>query len=421
MIAPLRVAQDTWGRECQKWGHLRHLSISKVLGSQKARLEALSWPADIYIINRENVPWLVKHYGLNWPFDCVVIDELSSFKSASAQRFKALRKVRPLIKRIIGLTGTPTPNGLIDLWPQLFLLDQGERLGNSLIRYRDRYFRPGRRNGYVVYDWKLKDGAEDEIYSRIGDICVSMKSADYIRMPERLDVTIPVRIPPEAKALYTEMEKEEILALAGEVIDAGSAAAVTGKLLQLANGAVYDEHHEAHEVHAAKLDALEDLVEAANGKPVLVFYAFQHDRDRILVRFPAAALMENSETVRAWNAGELPLLLAHPASAGHGLNLQEGGSTVIWFGLTWSLELYQQANARLHRQGQRETVTVFHLVAEGAVDEEVMHVLAGKADRQEAMLEAVKVRLSKYVGADGFEEMQIGGHTWEHRKLSGLF
>lgn len=398
VIAPLRVAQDTWSREAEKWDHLRHLRISKVLGSQKERIQALTRAADIYIINRENVPWLVSHYGLNWPFDCVVIDELSSFKNAAARRFKALRKVRPLIKRIIGLTGTPAPNGLIDLWPQIYLLDRGERLGKTLTNYRDAYFRPGRRNGDMVFDWVLKPGAEEKIYQRIGDICVSMKAADYITLPERVNVTVPVSLNPDARELYAKMEREEILSLAGEVIDAGSAGVLTGKLLQLANGAVYDENHAVHEVHQAKLDALEDLIEAANGKPVLVFYAYQHDRDRIMRRFPQAVPLESNDTIRAWNAGELPLLLAHPAGAGHGLNLQDGGSTVIWFGLTWSLELYQQANARLHRQGQRNAVTVFHLVAEGTVDEEVMRVLEGKAKRQETMLAAVKARLQKYEG-----------------------
>ncbi len=397
VICPLRVAMSVWDREAEKWDHLRHLRISKVLGGQKERIRALEQPADIYVINRENVPWITDRYGLSWPFDCVVIDELSSFKSAAAQRFKALRKVRPLIKRIVGLTGTPAPNGLIDLWPQLYLLDQGERLGKSLTRYRDTYFKPGRRNGYIVYDWVLKPGAEEEIYQRIGDICVSMKAADYITMPERVDVTVPVMLDARARAAYTEMEREEILSLAGEAIDAGSAGVVTGKLMQLANGAVYDENHIAHEVHGAKLDALEDLVEAANGKPALIFYTFQHDRDRIRERFPQAVTLEDHNTIRDWNAGKIPLLLAHPAGAGHGLNLQDGGSIVIWFGLTWSLELYQQANARLHRQGQRDTVTVFHLVAEGTVDEDVMKVLDGKADRQETMLEAVKARLKNYI------------------------
>lgn len=396
VIAPLRVAHDTWSRESQKWDHLQHLRISKVLGTQKERLAALQSTADLYVINRENVHWLVKLYGLAWPFDCVIIDELSSFKSASSQRFKALRKVLPLINRIIGLTGTPAPNGLIDLWPQLYLLDRGERLGKTLTGYRETYFKPGRRNGYVVYDWLLKPDAEQAIYRRIGDICISMKAADYIKTPERIDIVHPVVLDSAARALYTEMEQEEILALSGEIIDAGSAAAVTGKLMQLANGAVYDESRKVHEVHSAKLDALEDLVEAANGRPVLVFYAYQHDQERIMARFPQAVKLESSKTIEAWNNRELPMLLAHPAGAGHGLNLQDGGSIVIWFGLTWSLELYQQANARLDRQGQKEAVTVYHLVAEGTVDEEVMKVLAGKADRQETMLAAVKARLSKY-------------------------
>lgn len=370
----------------------------RVLGSQAQRIRALETDADIYCINRENIPWLVKYYGADWPFDGVVLDELSSFKSPSSKRFKAMRKVRPLIKHIVGLTGTPSPNGLIDLWAQIYLLDQGKRLGRTLTEYRNRYFNPGRRNGYVVYDWVPKDGAEDEIYRRISDICISMKACDYLKLPERVDVVRAVKLNDEAQAVYTEMEKEAVLELGpNEIVDAGTAAVVSGKLLQIANGAVYDEDGKTHIIHESKLDTLEDVIESVNGRPVLVFYAYQHDLERIMQRFPQARKLEGSAEIDAWNRGEIPILLAHPAGAGHGLNLQAGGNHIVWFGLTWSLELYQQANARIYRQGVKgERVTITHLVAEGTIDEDVMKVLDGKATRQDALLEAVKARVEKY-------------------------
>lgn len=370
----------------------------RVLGSQAQRIRALETDADIYCINRENIPWLVKYYGADWPFDGVVLDELSSFKSPSSKRFKAMRKVRPLIKHIVGLTGTPSPNGLIDLWAQIYLLDQGKRLGRTLTEYRNRYFNPGRRNGYVVYDWVPKDGAEDEIYRRISDICISMKACDYLKLPERVDVVRAVKLNDEAQAAYTEMEKEAVLELGpNEIVDAGTAAVVSGKLLQIANGAVYDEDGKTHIIHESKLDTLEDVIESVNGRPVLVFYAYQHDLERIMQRFPQARKLEGSAEIDAWNRGEIPILLAHPAGAGHGLNLQAGGNHIVWFGLTWSLELYQQANARIYRQGVKgERVTITHLVAEGTIDEDVMKVLDGKATRQDALLEAVKARVEKY-------------------------
>lgn len=370
----------------------------RVLGSQAQRIRALETDADIYCINRENIPWLVKYYGADWPFDGVVLDELSSFKSPSSKRFKAMRKVRPLIKHIVGLTGTPSPNGLIDLWAQIYLLDQGKRLGRTLTEYRNRYFNPGRRNGYVVYDWVPKDGAEDEIYRRISDICISMKACDYLKLPERVDVVRAVKLNDEAQAVYTEMEKEAVLELGpNEIVDAGTAAVVSGKLLQIANGAVYDEDGKTHIIHESKLDTLEDVIESVNGRPVLVFYAYQHDLERIMQRFPQARKLEGSAEIDAWNRGEIPILLAHPAGAGHGLNLQAGGNHIVWFGLTWSLELYQQANARIYRQGVKgERVTITHLVAEGTIDEDVMRVLDGKATRQDALLEAVKARVEKY-------------------------
>ena len=398
VVAPLRVAEDTWTKESAKWDHLRGLRVVRVLGSQAQRIRALETDADIYCINRENIPWLVKYYGTEWPFDGVVLDELSSFKSSSSKRFKAMRKVRPLIKHIVGLTGTPSPNGLIDLWAQIYLLDQGKRLGRTLTEYRNRYFNPGRRNGYVVYDWVPKDGAEDEIYRRISDICISMKACDYLKLPERVDVVRTVKLDNEAQTAYTEMEKEAVLALGpNEIVDAGTAAVVSGKLLQIANGAVYDENGKTHIIHKSKLDTLEDVIEAVNGRPVLVFYAYQHDLERIMQRFPQARKLEGSAEIDAWNRGEIPILLAHTAGAGHGLNLQAGGNHIVWFGLTWSLELYQQANARIYRQGVKgERVTITHLVAEGTIDEDVMRVLDGKATRQDALLEAVKARVEKY-------------------------
>lgn len=398
MVAPLRVAEDTWTKESAKWDHLRGLRVVRVLGSQAQRIRALETDADIYCINRENIPWLVKYYGTEWPFDGVVLDELSSFKSPSSKRFKAMRKVRPLIKHIVGLTGTPSPNGLIDLWAQIYLLDQGKRLGRTLTEYRNRYFNPGRRNGYVIYDWVPKDGAEDEIYRRISDICISMKACDYLKLPERVDVVRTVKLDDEAQTAYTEMEKEAVLELGpNEIVDAGTAAVVSGKLLQIANGAVYDENGKTHIIHESKLDTLEDVIEAVNGRPVLVFYAYQHDLERIMQRFPQARKLEGSAEIDAWNRGEIPILLAHPAGAGHGLNLQAGGNHIVWFGLTWSLELYQQANARIYRQGVKgERVSITHLVTEGTIDEDVMRVLDGKATRQDALLEAVKARVEKY-------------------------
>ena len=399
VIAPLRVAQKTWPDEIRKWDHLKHLKISRVLGSEKQRLAALQVKADIWVINRENVEWLVDLYGKEWPFDMVVIDELSSFKSSKAKRFRALRKVRPCIKRIVGLTGTPAPNGLIDLWPQVYLLDQGERLGKTVTGYRNRYFEPGKRNRTVIFSWDPKPGAEEAIYSKLEDLCVSMSAEDWLQMPERIDREVMVQIPEAVRAQYDQLERDLLLPFAGGDITADTMAILSNKLLQMANGAVYDENGATREIHQAKIEALDDILEAANGQPVLVFYNYQHDRDRLLKHIPAARVLDTEDDIEKWNQGKIPVMLAHPASAGHGLNLQAGGNIIVWFGLTWSLELYQQANARLYRQGQDKSVIIHHLVAEETIDGDVMAALAGKDVSQKALLEAVKARIEKYQAA----------------------
>lgn len=400
VIAPKRVAEDTWSRETEKWDHLKHLVISKVLGTEWHRIQALKAKADIYVINRENVKWLVDYYKQigKWPFDMVVIDELSSFKSNKAQRFKALKSVTPLINRIVGLTGTPTPNGLLDLWPQMYLLDRGERLGRTLTGYRERYFTPGRRNGYTVFTWDLKPGADEAIHKKISDICVSMSAKDYLELPERINNVVEVHMNRKEQALYEEFEKDQILQLEGSDIVALAAASVTGKLLQMANGAVYDQDKLAVHLHDRKLEALEDILEF-NQEPVLVFYNFKHDYDRLMDYFKDLnpRTLQDSKDIADWNAGKIRLLLCHPASVGHGLNIQVGGHIIVWFGLTWSLELYQQANARLDRQGQTKNVIIHHLVTKGTVDEDVMKALERKDCGQAALLESLKARVEKYV------------------------
>lgn len=387
VIAPKRVAEDTWGRELEKWEHLAGLTISKVLGTAKEREAALLADADIYVINRENVAWLCENH--DWNFDTVVIDELSSFKSNKAQRFKALKKVRPKIARIIGLTGTPAPNGLLDLWPQMYLLDMGKRLGRFIGGYREQFFLPDKRNRDIIYSYKPKAGAEQKIYKLISDICISMKACDYLEMPPLVSSRVEVAMSEKEERLYAAMESEMVLSVGEDELDAGNAAALTGKLLQMANGAVYGEDRKVLEIHQRKLDALEDLIEAANGKPLLVAYWFKHDRNRIKKRFDIRDI-DTTEDIADWNAGKIPVALIHPASAGHGLNLQDGGSTIVWFGLTWSLELYQQLNARLWRQGQKNTVVIEHLITRGTVDEDVMSVLEKKDATQSALIEAVK-------------------------------
>ncbi len=390
IIAPLRVARDTWSKECEKWEHLNGLRISKILGTEKERRAAVGRNADIYIINRENVEWLCANYKFD--FDMVVIDELSSFKSHQSKRFKALRKVRPSIKRIVGLTGTPAPNSLMDLWSQINLLDMGERLGRFIGGYRERYFTPDKRNREVVFSYKPRDGSEDAIYKKISDICISMKALDYLDMPSCICNKVEVEMDQKEENLYKKLESEMLLSFEEGDIDAVNAAALSNKLLQMANGAVYDENRKVKEIHDKKLDALEDLIEGANGKPVLVFYGYKHDKDRIIKRFNAEEI-NTSEDITRWNNGEIKIAIVHPASAGHGLNLQAGGSTAIWFGLNWSLELYQQANARLWRQGQKDTVVIHHIITKGTVDEDVMKALERKDVGQASLIEAVKVRV----------------------------
>ncbi len=403
VIAPLRVAESTWTAECSCWEHLKGFKGSKVLGNEKARLSALNTKANFYIINRENIPWLVEYYGHNWPFDMVVIDESSSFKNPSTKRFKALRKVRPYMKRVVELTGTPAPNGLLDIWSQVYLLDQGKRLGTSLSAYKRRYFIPGASNGHVVYEWKLAKESEKEIYSKIADVCVSMKSEDYLSLPPVMYNSIPVQLTTLQMAAYKEMEKQYVIQLNGEELVATSAAAVSNKLSQLANGAAYDENGEVLHFHDAKVEALGDIVDSNPGTNILVFYWYKHDFEALAKKFPKAVALKTSEDIEKWNRGEIEILLAHPASAGHGLNLQKGGHMVVWFSLTWSLELYQQANKRLHRSGQKETVIIHHLVTAGTIDEDIMKALENKASGQDAMLEAVKARIRRYVVNEAVE------------------
>lgn len=394
IIAPIRVAQSTWPDEISKWEDMQHLTYVRVLGTRQQRLKALKRKVDIYLINRENVSWLVEEVGRDWPFDMVVIDELSSFKNPQAQRFKALRRVMPLVDRFIGLTGTPAPKGLPDLWPQVYLMDQGKRLGRTLSAFRSRYLIPGRKNGYVVYEWLLQEGAKRRIYEAIGDICMSLKAEDWLKLPDCQYLTQEVILSKQAMQQYHRFKREKILEICEDgVITAANAGVVTNKLLQFTAGAVYDEIHEVRQIHMAKLEALEDLLEAANGQPVMVFYYFRHDYERITNHFPDVNIrtIEDQRDVADWNDGKIDMLLVHPASVGHGLNLQHGGSIIIWYTLpNWNLELYLQANARLHRQGQTETVRIYHLVAKGTVDEDMMKSLEQKDVSQKALIEALK-------------------------------
>ena len=384
VIAPLRVARETWPTEARKWPHLKHLSVTTVTGSLKEREAALKEKSLIYVINRENLAWLVENY--EWNFDCVVIDELSSFKNHRAVRFKALKKVRRFVKRWIALTGTPASNGLMDLWSEIGILDGGERLGRFIGRYREAFFRPDFCRNGIVYSYKLLPGAEEQIYKRIADITISMKAVDHLDMPERIYVNHEVEMNKAEREIYDTLKNEMYVSLNGQDIDGVNASTLLQKLMQLSNGAVYDENHEVCAIHDRKLDALEDLIEAANGQPVLVAYWFKHDRERIMKRFPEARDLD----VKSWNAGKMSIALMHPASAGHGLNIQEGGHILIWFGLTWSLELYQQTNARLWRQGQTQAVTIHHIITRDTVDSRVLSALAKKETNQNKLIEAVK-------------------------------
>ena len=391
IVAPKRVAEDTWPRELTKWRHLSGLTYSLVLGSKEKREAALQQNAFLYITNRENLCWLVENH--KWDFDMVVLDELSSFKSNQAQRFKAMKKVRPLVKRIVGLTGTPAPNSLMDLWAEFYLMDMGQRLGRFITGYRNRYFIPDKRNREIIYSYKPREGAEDAIYRQISDICISMKAADHIKMPDRIDNVLEVAMSSKEQKIYDAFKKDMVVAVKDKELDAVNAAALSGKLLQMANGAVYTEDKTVLPIHDRKLDALEDLVEAANGKPLLVAYWYKHDLTRLQDRFKEARVIDKPSDIADWNAGKITVGLIHPAAASHGLNLQEGGCTIVWFGLTWSLELYQQLNARLWRQGQQETVVIHHVITKGTIDTDVLKALEKKDAGQSALIDAVRAQI----------------------------
>lgn len=401
IIAPLRVASTVWSDEIEQWEHLNHLTYSKILGTEKERLAAVRKQADIYLINRENLQWLIEKSGMPFDYDMVVIDELSSFKSWSSKRFKALMKVRPKVKRVVGLTGTPSSNGLMDLFAEFKALDMGERLGRFITQYRTNYFRPDKMNGQIVYSYKLLPGAEERIYEKISDMTISMKAMDHLKMPELINTRYPVYMDEKERQSYEDMKNDLVLPYMGEdEITAANAAALSGKLCQMANGAVYTDSKEVCHIHDRKLDALEDIIEAANGNPILVAYWFQHDLERITERLQKLkvdhARLTTEDSIRKWNKGEIAVGLIHPASAGHGLNLQRGGSTLVWFGLTWSLELYQQTVARLWRQGQiADTVVIQHIVTEGTIDERILKALSEKDGTQSALIDAVKAEVRK--------------------------
>ena len=405
VIAPKRVAEDTWSREAAKWDHLQHLRISKILGDKSSRLAALEADADIYVINRENVPWLVETCGAKWNFDCIVIDELSSFKSAQAKRWRALRRVAKLATHVIGLTGTPAPNGYMDLWPELFLIDGGAALGKTLGAYRQTFFYPGAHKGHIVYDWKMKRGSREQIDHRISSFCLSMSKDDWLQLPPIIYNEVPVRMTETERRSYDQFVQDSVLPLylgsastveeMDSAIVGSTAATALGKMLQLANGACYDDNGGVFSLHAHKIEALEDLVEAANGQPILVFYSYKHDLFRLQAAFPSGKELKTSDDITAWNNGEIPILFCHPASTGHGLNLQEGGHIIVWYGLPWSLELYQQANARLHRQGQEKSVIVHHIICEDTVDQKVLATLQKKDATQRELLDALKGYLNE--------------------------
>ncbi|OHQ32604.1 DEAD/DEAH box helicase [Staphylococcus sp. HMSC067G10] len=397
VIAPLNVAKDTWADEISKWEHLKHLRVSKILGTPKQRIAALRQDADIYITNKENTKWLCEQYKKDWPFDMVVIDELSTFKNPSSQRFKAIKKKLPLVKRFVGLTGTPSPNSLLDLWAQVYLIDRGERLETAFSRYRERYFRATHQVSDHVYNWELREGSEDLIYKQIEDIALSMKASDYLDMPERIDTKQVVTLSNKERKLYDELEKYYILEDETDgTIVAQSGASLSQKLLQLSNGAVYTDDEDVRQIHDRKLDKLEEIIDEAQGQPILLFYNFRHDRARLLERFDDVLTLDDKGYKDKWNSGKAKILLAHPASAGHGLNLQQGGHIIVWFGLTWSLELYQQANARLYRQGQEHTTIIHHIMTENTIDQRVYQALQNKELTQDELMKAIKARIDKY-------------------------
>ena len=392
IIAPLRVAQSTWKDEIEKWDHLNLLRYSIAVGDEKERLKALKQTSDIYIINRENVDWLVTKSGIDFNFDMLIIDELSSFKSHTSKRFKSLLRIRPYFERVVGLTGTPSSNGLMDLWAEFRVLDLGERLGRYITHYRNEYFLPDKRNGAVIFSYKPQPNAEERIYHRLADMTISMKSTEYLKMPELILNELEINLDEEDQIKYKKFKKEMVMTIQEKEIDAINAASLSNKLIQLANGSIYDEDKKFYEVHNKKLDKLEEIIESANGKPVLVAYWFKADKERIEKRFKVKEI-KTADDIKQWNMGMINLALIHPASAGHGLNLQSGGSTLVWFSLTWSLELYQQTNARLYRQGQKDTVVIHHLITKNTIDEDIMKSLKRKDKTQESLMRAVKARI----------------------------
>ncbi len=399
VIAPKKVAESTWRKEAEKWDHLKNLRVSAVLGTVTQRVRALNTPADVWVINRENVPWLSDYYANEWPFDMVIVDESTSFKNHRAKRWRALKRVRPKISRMVELTGTPAPNGLIDLWAQIYLLDLGRRLGGTIGGFRERYFDPDQRNATQVFSYKPKDGADGAIRDLIGDICVSMKAEDYLQLPDAVYDNIPVELDAKAKKQYRQMERDMLLQIDEKTIDAGTAAALSNKLLQLCNGAVYDAEGNAAEIHSCKLEAFTELIEQLSGQPALVFYSFKHDLSRLEAALSGTGLrvrrLNGPRDESDWNERKIDILLAHPASCAYGLNLQDGGNHVIWFGLNWSLELYQQANKRLHRQGQTQKVIIHHLIVQGGRDEDVVSALQDKGAAQESLIDSLKARIEK--------------------------
>ena len=393
VIAPKSVAENTWTSECAKWDHLAHLRVSVVMGDERRRIRALDTPADIYVINRDNVVWLTRHLGKRWTFDTVIIDESSSFKNPASHRFKALRKVRPQIRRLILLTGTPSPNGHMDLWSQMWLIDMGQRLGRTLGAYRTRYFRPGRSNGHVVYDWHLRPGAHEEISALMSDVTVSLKAEDWLEVPDLIESDIRIALSEKESKAYREFERDQIMSLDGKDIEAVTAAALTNKLLQFTGGAMYDTEHGWHVMSDAKLRALEDIIETAGDEPVLVFYQFRHELSRLQERFKALQPVTFSgepDILRDWNTGRIRLMLCQPASVQYGLNMQAGGHIIVWYAPTWNLEQYQQANARLHRQGQERPVLCYRLICEGTIDERVISAVNGKHSAQESLLAMIR-------------------------------